>query len=139
MKNHKIDVIFFDKIKTDKKLLVQVMKRLIEEQNIKEQVSISIVLVGNKTIKELNKNFRKKNKVTSVLSFPLLGKRKFVTGGKRLSLCDIIINIEKLKKAKDLKNTLKENLTHSFLHLLNFSHKDMEKEEKKLMEALSDI
>ncbi len=139
MKNHKINIIFFDKIKTNKELLFKIIKRLIEEKNIKQKVSVSLVLVNSKTIKELNKIFRKKNKVTSVLSFPLLARQKFITGSKEMSLGDIIINIENLKKEKEFKKKLKENITHSFLHLLKFSHKDMEKEEKKLIEALSDI
>ena len=35
-----------------------------------KNVNFSILLTGNKEIKFLNKKFRKKNKITDVLSFP---------------------------------------------------------------------
>ena len=37
----------------------------------------TLVLTGSKEIRKLNKNFRKKNKTTDVLSFPFYNKREF--------------------------------------------------------------
>ncbi len=37
----------------------------------------TLVLTGSKEIRKLNKNFRKKNKTTDVLSFPFYTKKEF--------------------------------------------------------------
>ena len=41
-----------------------------------KKVSLSLLLSNNKNIKKLNKHFRKKNKSTDILSFPLNKKKK---------------------------------------------------------------
>tara|TARA_Y100001970_G_scaffold286381_1_gene408391 strand:+ start:661 stop:1122 length:462 start_codon:yes stop_codon:yes gene_type:complete len=105
-----------------------------------KKVSLSLLLSNNKNIKKLNKVFRKKNKATDVLSFPLDEKKKI---SKDTYLGDIIISYNYLDKPKsqDLK-LFKERLIkifiHGFLHLLGFDHKKnkdylkMSKEENTL-------
>ena len=146
MLKNKINIILADKFKTDEKLLREILERLIKAEKIKKRVVVSLVVVGNKTIKEINKMFRGKNRATSILSFPLLSSSKFVTPEEELFLGDIIINIEKIKKEKkDFKAEIKKNLAHSFLHLLSYTHdsqrneKIMKKEEEKLIGVLNDI
>ena len=89
-----------------------------------KKVSLSLLLSNNKNIKKLNKHFRKKNKSTDILSFPLNKKIKF---SKNTYLGDIIISYNYLDKPKsqDLKlfkqKTIKVFI-HGFLHLLGFNH-----------------
>jgi len=89
-----------------------------------KKVSLSLLLSNNKNIKKLNKHFRKKNKSTDILSFPLNKKIKF---SKNSYLGDIIISYNYLDKPKsqDLKlfkqKTIKVFI-HGFLHLLGFNH-----------------
>ena len=45
----------------------------------KNQIFCSLLLSGSKEIKNLNKKFRKKNKVTDVLSFPFYTKKELKT------------------------------------------------------------
>ena len=52
--------------------LIKLKKGLVKGKNI----NFSILLTGNKGIKFLNNKFRKKNKITDVLSFPYNNVKK---------------------------------------------------------------
>ena len=89
-----------------------------------KKVSLSLLLSNNKNIKKLNKHFRKKNKSTDILSFPLNKKIKF---SKNTYLGDIIISYNYLDKPKsqDLESFKQKTIKvfiHGFLHLLGFNH-----------------
>ena len=92
---------------------------------LNKKVSFSILLSNNKNIQKLNKIFRKKNKPTDILSFPLTKKVRI---SKQTYLGDIIISYNFINKPKSLNTKLfKEKLIkiiiHGFLHLLGFDHK----------------
>ncbi len=103
---------------------------------LKKNVTFTLLLSNNKNIKKLNKVFRKKNKSTDILSFPLYKKIKI---SKNTYLGDIIISYNYLDKprSQDLKS-FKEKVTkifiHGFLHLLGFDHKKNKDYSKMLKE-----
>ena len=103
---------------------------------LNKKVTFTLLLSNNKNIKKLNKVFRKKNKSTDILSFPLDKKIKI---SKNTYLGDIIISYNYLDKPKsqDLKS-FKEKvakiLIHGFLHLLGFDHKKNKDYSKMLKE-----
>ena len=103
---------------------------------LNKKVTFTLLLSNNKNIKKLNKVFRKKNKSTDILSFPLDKKIKIK---KNTYLGDIIISYNYLDKPKsqDLKS-FKEKvakiLIHGFLHLLGFDHKNNKDYSKMLKE-----
>ncbi len=111
---------------------------------LNKKVTFTLLLSNNKNIKKLNKVFRKKNKSTDILSFPLEKKIKI---SKNTYLGDIIISYNYLNKprSRDLKS-FKEKVAklfiHGFLHLLGFDHKKnkdyskMLKEENILFESV---
>ncbi len=90
--------------------------------------SLSVVLIGDKRSKILNKQFRNKDKVANVLTFPLSK-----TAG------EIYINIPKVKRDAHLfglstKNYAKFLLIHGCLHLKGYTHgSTMEKAEDTLL------
>ena len=111
---------------------------------LNKKVTFSLLLSNNKKIKKLNKSFRKKNKPTDILSFPI-NKKKGISN--KTYLGDIIISYNFLDKPKSQNIRLfKEKTTkifiHGFLHLLGFDHyknKDyakMLKEEKLIYESV---
>ena len=70
------------------------------------QIFFTLLLSGNKEIKYLNKKFRKKNKITDVLSFPFHEKKELIKKlktEKEVYLGDIIINLGKINKKKTKK------------------------------------
>ena len=76
-------------------------------------------MVGDKTIRKLNKIYRHKDKTTDILSFD--GEDDF--------LGEIIINYAQIKRqAKKFNNTVKKELmfilAHGLLHLIGYDDKD---------------
>lgn len=99
---------------------------------------ISLSLCGEKRIKDLNREFRKKNKVTDVLSFASVDSLRTVNSfeiiGDRILIGDIVICRDvTLKQAKRFNITYEQELihlmVHGFLHLCGFDHEISLKEE----------
>jgi len=100
--------------KVDKAFLRGVAKKVLE----KKEFNLSIALVGQGRIKELNKRYRGKNKATDVLSF------QYDNSG------EVVICLREVKKnAKQFKSTYKKELTrvliHGILHILGYNHQQM--------------
>ena len=73
----------------------------------KKNIYFTLLLSGEKQIKNLNRKFRKKNKPTDVLSFPFYTKKelhKKLINEKEIYLGDIIINFNEIKNTKKSKN-----------------------------------
>ena len=92
---------------------------------LNKKVSLTLLLSNNKNIQKLNNFFRKKNKPTDILSFPL---NKKVRISKQTYLGDIIISYNFINKPPSLNTKVfNEKVTkifiHGFLHLLGFNHK----------------
>ena len=103
---------------------------------LNKKVTFTLLLSNNKNIKKLNKVFRKKNKSTDILSFPLDKKIKI---SKNTYLGDIIISYNYLDKPrsqdlKSFKEKVAKILIHGFLHLLGFDHKNNKDYSKMLKE-----
>ena len=124
------------------KILVGGLKELkLSNKNI----GISVSLVGESEIKQLNNKYRHKNKVTDVLSFPMSEKLQ-VTSYKLqvLDLGDIFICFPFAKKqAKgenvDIETKLAQLTVHGFLHLLGYDHERSEKDEIEMFKLENKI
>ena len=97
---------------------------------------ISILLMGDDDIRQLNKEFRDYDKPTDVLSFPQNSDEDPPIPGEMI-LGDIAISLDKAKiQAKEHGLKLKEELIllliHGILHLLGYDHEISEHEEKKM-------
>jgi probable rRNA maturation factor len=110
---------------------------------------ISVTLTDGPGIRKLNKKFRKTDRETDVLSFPMTEFHKPadfrrtiirdalnpVTG--ELLLGDIVINVSRVRsQAEEYGHTQKRELAfltvHSMLHLMGYDH--MQEKERILME-----
>jgi len=103
---------------------------------LNKKVGFTLLLSNNKNIKQLNKDFRNKNKPTDILSFPFSKKIKIM---KNTYLGDIIISYNLIDKPKTqnsklFKKKLIKVFIHGFLHLLNFDHKKNKDYKKMLKE-----
>lgn len=80
----------------------------------------SIVLVSNRRMQEMNRNFASKDYPTDVLSFPFSNE----TGLDDEYLGDIVISVEKaaVQAEKNLDNELRILALHGLLHLLGYDH-----------------
>jgi len=96
----------------------------------RNDAEVSILLTSDKKIRQLNKQYRNKDKPTNVLSFPQ---------NEPGMLGDIALALETIKReAAEQEKTFKDHFTHLFvhgvLHLLGHDH--MEKSEQRKMEKL---
>ena len=98
----------------------------------KKTQEFSILLTNNKKMKKLNFKFRKKNKTTDVLSFPL---KNYIN--RNIYIGDIAISYEIINKRSKLSNFFLEfdkMWIHGYFHLIGYDHKklkDFEKMTKK--------
>jgi probable rRNA maturation factor len=109
-----------------------------------KEVSMTMTLCGKTKIRTLNKQYRQKDYVTDVLSFPIYDNLRpdKKPKGKNLSqmdLGDLVICKEKaLSQAREFEITYEQEVVHlavhGFLHLIGFDHEISVKEEK-IMEA----
>jgi len=113
----------------DKKFLRKISGKILKKEHIKDRLEkkdLSVALVGQKRIKELNKRYRKKDRPTDVLAFK-----------DNENLGEIIICLAEVRKnAKKFSSSFKKELArvliHGVLHLLGYDHEKGGKEEKKM-------
>ena len=87
----------------------------------KKNHEFSILLTNDKEMKKLNNKFRKKNKTTDVLSFPIKIQNK-----NRLYVGDIALSYEIIKHRSKETNFFLEfdkMWIHGYLHLIGYDHK----------------
>ena len=122
---------WFRYIKNPNNYLDRKLKKLnLKNKNFKKKIIFFTLLLSNdKEIKLLNKKFRKKNKATDILSFPFQTKLELkikIKKEKEIYLGDIIINLNKIKNKKVLKNFKFEFdrlWIHGLVHLFGHDHK----------------
>ena len=109
-----------------------------KNKNYKKNIIFCTLLLSNtKAIKKLNSKFRKKNKSTDILSFPFYSKKnlkKKIKNEKKIYLRDIIINLNKIRSKKNIKNFKLEFdklWIHGLVHLFGYDHKK-EKDYRKM-------
>ena len=116
----------------------KIKKLNFKNKNYKKNIIFCTLLLSNtKVIKKLNSKFRKKNKSTDVLSFPFYNKKnlkKKIKNEKEIYLGDIIINLNKIRSKKNIKNFKLEFdklWIHGLVHLFGYDHKK-EKDYRKM-------
>ncbi len=111
-------------------------------------VNWHVVLCGAQKISSLNARYRKINKVTDVLSFPLFDSLRRGHGEfplpSPLSLGEIYICVPKARKqAKEFHISLEQEIlhlyTHGLLHLLGFDHEKSRREEQIMQNLENEI
>lgn len=131
-----------EKIPTGIRLLIRrCCHATLELENITHNCEVSVSFLNDEQIKQLNSEFRNKDKSTDVLSFPLGCDGKFDinadTGAYMLG--DIVISVPTaIKQAKLYGHSLRREIgfltVHSMLHLLGYDHEDDGMEALKMRE-----
>lgn len=113
--------------KVNRKKIKAAATRTIRENGVVGEAEVSVAIVGNRKMRELNKKYRNIDKPTNVLSFPQLEGRKAPLPEDRLFLGDVIISypvvIEEAAKYNRLVDDwIAELVTHGIKHLLGLHH-----------------
>ena len=131
-------------IKNPNNYIDRKIKKLNSRNNIffKKKLFFTLLLSDSAKIKKLNKKFRKKNKITDVLSFPFQQKKEFkkkLKDEKEIYLGDIIVNLNKVKKkglTQDFKLEFDRLWLHGLIHLFGHDHK--KNKDLQLMKKIED-
>lgn len=124
----------------EQNLLVELMDYALNYLKIND-VTFNIILVDNKKIHELNREYRNIDRETDVITFALEdSKEEFITPFRILG--DIYISIDKAKEqAKEYNHSFKREIcflaVHGLLHLLGYDH--MNEEDEKVMFSYQEL
>ncbi len=129
-----------------KKIFNVIMQKTIAVLNLNDNISVSVIFVGDKKIREINRDYRNIDRPTDVISFAL-ADNKTENDYFAEELGDIFINVDAaIRQAKEYEHSEKREIcflfTHGLLHLNGFDHQtpDEEKEMIKYQkEILDDI
>lgn len=107
---------------------------ILEMENIREDVEVSVSFVNEDEIKKLNRDYRDKDKITDVLSFPT--EMDYHIEGVPLILGDVVICSKRAKEqSEEFGHSFQRELVylyvHSMFHLLGYDH--LVEDEKLLM------
>ena len=113
---------------------------VLKNEGIDDSCEISVTVVDNAVIKELNSQTRGIDRETDVLSFPLgeNGEYEVNYATDALLLGDIVISLPKAyEQAQEYGHSTEREIAfltvHSMLHLLGYDH--IEEDDRKVMRA----
>lgn len=116
----------------DRRRIKKVIETCLSENKFKGKVEVSINIVGDRKMREVNKKFRNLDETTDVLSFPLLEEKRtdapFIDPPDEiLRLGDILISYPQAVEDASVENKLvdekiDELVRHSMGHLLGIHH-----------------
>ena len=113
--------------------------------NLKAEAIVSVSLIDNETIHEINRDYRNVDRVTDVISFAFLddepNRDTLLKSKKIVDLGEIYICIpQAIKQAEEYGHSLERELdflfVHGLLHLLGYDH--MSKEDEEIMFSLQE-
>ena len=112
-------------------------------EGITRHTEISYTFCDNETIRTLNREYRNKDAVTDVLSFPLFDRNEF-TDESLLPLGDIVVNVERAgEQAAALGHSIEREIAfltvHSILHLLGYDHEKSKEEDEDMCRRQREI
>lgn len=147
-----------NKIKIDKKYIQRVAEEAVSlgSRNRRklwpEKCEAGIIFVNNSYIKRLNRRYRKVNRTTDVIAFPMEEHREFTPSipSSPCLLGDVFISAERAKvQAKDFRHSVKKEIAiltiHGILHLLMYDHKRrkdgrvMKNKEQEILNQIKDF
>ena len=115
------------------------IKKLEEIYNYLTNKDIELILTTDEEIQELNKTYRKLDKPTDVLSFPLEDMPGMPLGSIVISLDTAKRNVNELNHS--IEEEIKLLFIHGLLHLLGYDHEtdngEMREKEKEIIEKFN--
>ena len=141
---YEITYLNIEKGKEDwERIVEKVLKKCFEEEGlIDSKLIMTITFTTPEEIRKINKKYRKIDRATDVLSFPMFEKAELDEKIKNKDflyedvLGDVIISIDKVKEQAEeyghsFERELSYMLVHGFYHLMGYDH--IEEEDKKIM------
>ena len=140
---YQIEYLDIEKNKKQEDIIEKVVRKCFEIENLENsKLYISITLTTPSNIQKINKEYRKIDKPTDVLSFPMFEKEeldekiKYQNFEHEDVLGDIVISIERVtgqaqEYGHSFERELAYMLVHGFYHLMGYDH--IKEEDKVIM------
>lgn len=127
------------------KIICDVIDTALQIENIFTEPQVSVLIVYDEKMRQLNKKFRGIDKTTDVLSFPIIDFNtcdKNILTQENILLGDIVICIDKVfSQAAEYMHSAEREIgfltAHGILHLLGYDH--ISPEDEKIMFAKQDL
>lgn len=118
----------------EEKIVKKIVKTICKVEKVKGKHVVSIIIVDNQKIHEINKQYRNIDRPTDVISFAAIDGEETLPE----EMGDIFISYEKIvEQAKEYEHSILREfaflVTHGMYHLLGYDH--MNQEEEKIMFA----
>ena len=140
-----------DKLEVSEELIEKIKDIIIEcldYEGYDDNYEVSLSFVDNKEIHELNREYRGVDRVTDVLSFPLLSDDFEDVELEEESLGDIVVSLERaLEESIEYNHSFEREvcflICHSMFHLLGYDHdtdentKEMREKEEHILNKLN--
>ena len=140
-----------DKLEVSEELIEKIKDIIIEcldYEGYDDNYEVSLSFVDNKEIHELNREYRGVDRVTDVLSFPLLSDDFEDVELEEESLGDIVVSLERaLEQSIEYNHSFQREvcflICHSMFHLLRYDHdtdentKEMREKEEHILNKLN--
>lgn len=136
---------FDESLVSYKEIYEELLTKALKHLKLNFNPYVSVTLVNNEFIHNINRDYRHIDRPTDVISFAFLdgaeGKDKIFQSGEMVVLGEIYISFDKAREqavsyGHSLDRELKFLFVHGILHLLGYDH--MTPEDEKVMFALQD-
>ncbi|HYK08376.1 MAG TPA: rRNA maturation RNase YbeY [Candidatus Eisenbacteria bacterium] len=124
-----VSVLLFveSRYKVSRKRIRKTVEKVLQEQDIKGPVEVSVAIVGDRKMRELSKKYKGEDKTRNILSFSLSEGEATVLPTDKLRLGDIVISypvliLEAAKEEEMVDDRMDMLVEHGMLHLLGIHH-----------------
>jgi len=131
-------------VEIEESFVKEIINKVLLGEGADKEADISVAFLGPGRMRKLNKQYRKANRVTDVLSFPEIEvpfeKYKIGRPKKHKGLGEIVICLREVKKNARQDNTefvleLEKVLIHGVLHILGYDHEKTEEKANAMKKA----
>ena len=123
----KVDIFVESRYKVSRKQIKSTVAGIINKQEIKGPVELSVAIVGDRKMRELSKKYKNEDKTRNVLSFSQTEGESSYLPHDRLILGDIVISYPQvIREAAEeevlVDDKIDELIEHGLMHLLGINH-----------------
>jgi rRNA maturation RNase YbeY len=113
--------------KVNRKRIKKTIEQTLDENNVQTKTEVSVAIVGNRKMAQLNKKYRGKEGPTNILSFPLSEGEATPMPSDMVRLGDIVISYpilidESAKEEMLVDDRVDMLIKHGLTHLMGIHH-----------------
>lgn len=127
MNNLKVLIFVESRYKVSRKRIKSSISEVLAQQGVLSSVEVSIAIVGDRKMHQLNLKYRNLDKTTNVLSFPLSEGEQTPLPNDRMRLGDVVVSYPQVIREAAAEELLVDDkidqlIRHGLLHLLGIHH-----------------